>query len=166
MTTVAGLDPSLTATAIAIESRVQLLRTPYTGPERMIEIRNRVLTHTLYADLVVIEAPSFASATRSAKEIGGIWWVLRVALHEDDTDVLEVPPATLKKYATGKGNASKGEMLAAAIRRLDYDGADDNEADALWLEQIGLCLAGDEHVVMPSANRAALNVLAALGETG
>jgi hypothetical protein len=57
-------------------------------------------------------------------------------------------------------------MLAAAIRRLDYDGADDNEADALWLEQIGLCLSHKDHVVMPSANRAALNVLAALEETG
>jgi hypothetical protein len=31
------------------------------------------------------------------------------------------------------GNAKKPEMIAAARARLGYRGADDNEADALWL---------------------------------
>ena len=41
-----------------------------------------------------------------------------------------VPVATIKRHATGKGNAGK-EMVIAAIRALGYTPADDNEADAL-----------------------------------
>ena len=43
-----------------------------------------------------------------------------------------VPVGTIKKHATGKGNAAKEEMLAAASRR-GYVPIDDNEADALAL---------------------------------
>ncbi len=50
-----------------------------------------------------------------------------------------VPVGTIKKHATGKGNASKDEMLAAARLR-GHVPADDNEADALailhWAIQI------------------------------
>lgn len=43
-----------------------------------------------------------------------------------------IPVGTIKKHATGKGNASKDEMIAAA-RQLGHSPADDNEADALAL---------------------------------
>jgi len=41
-----------------------------------------------------------------------------------------VPVGTIKRHATGKGNASKAQMIEA-IRRRGHDPADDNEADAL-----------------------------------
>jgi Holliday junction resolvasome RuvABC endonuclease subunit len=43
-----------------------------------------------------------------------------------------VPVGTIKKHATGKGNAGKPEMIAAARAR-GYAPTDDNEADALAL---------------------------------
>ena len=43
-----------------------------------------------------------------------------------------IPVGTIKKHATGRGNASKDEMLTAA-RQLGHSPADDNEADALAL---------------------------------
>lgn len=43
-----------------------------------------------------------------------------------------VPVGTIKKHATGKGNASKDEMVAS-IRSRGHQPADDNEADALAL---------------------------------
>jgi Holliday junction resolvasome RuvABC endonuclease subunit len=43
-----------------------------------------------------------------------------------------IPVGTIKKHATGRGNASKDEMLVAA-RALGHSPADDNEADALAL---------------------------------
>jgi Holliday junction resolvasome RuvABC endonuclease subunit len=52
---------------------------------------------------------------------------------------------TIKKRATGKGNAKKPDMIAAANRVfgpiLMREIADDNEADALWI----LALALDKH---------------------
>ena len=41
-----------------------------------------------------------------------------------------VPVGTIKKHATGKGNAGKAEVIAA-MRALDHPVTDDNEADAL-----------------------------------
>jgi hypothetical protein len=41
-----------------------------------------------------------------------------------------VPVATIKKHATGKGNAGKGEVIAA-MRAKGHAPCDDNEADAL-----------------------------------
>ena len=43
-----------------------------------------------------------------------------------------VPVGTIKKHATGKGNAGKGEVIAA-MRLLGHPVTDDNEADALAL---------------------------------
>lgn len=43
-----------------------------------------------------------------------------------------VPVGTIKKHATGKGNASKDEMIAAMKAR-GHSPSDDNEADALAL---------------------------------
>lgn len=45
-----------------------------------------------------------------------------------------VPVATIKKHATGKGNAKKPEMMAAASSKWPaMKLEDDNHADALWL---------------------------------
>lgn len=43
-----------------------------------------------------------------------------------------VPVGTIKKHATGKGNAGKPAMIAAAQAR-GWSPVDDNEADALWI---------------------------------
>ena len=41
-----------------------------------------------------------------------------------------VPVGTIKRHATGKGNANKDVMMAAARAR-GFSPADDNEADAI-----------------------------------
>ena len=41
-----------------------------------------------------------------------------------------VPVGTIKRHATGKGNANKAAMIAAAKAR-GFSPADDNEADAI-----------------------------------
>lgn len=44
----------------------------------------------------------------------------------------KVPVTTIKKFATGNGNAKKDQMVLAA-EQLGYQVADDNEADALHM---------------------------------
>ena len=48
-----------------------------------------------------------------------------------------VPVGTIKKHATGRGNAGKAEMIAA-MRARGFQPADDNEADALAILQWAL----------------------------
>jgi Holliday junction resolvasome RuvABC endonuclease subunit len=51
---------------------------------------------------------------------------------ENNYELMPVHTASLKKFATGRGNASKEEMVNAAILK-GYQPQDDNEADALHL---------------------------------
>jgi Holliday junction resolvasome RuvABC endonuclease subunit len=50
------------------------------------------------------------------------------------------PVGTIKRHATGKGNADKAAMIAA-VRARGFNPADDNEADAiailLWAIETG-----------------------------
>jgi Holliday junction resolvasome RuvABC endonuclease subunit len=48
-----------------------------------------------------------------------------------------IPVTTIKKYATGKGNATKEEMMDFARRR-GFNPVDDNSADALAILLTGL----------------------------
>ena len=59
----------------------------------------------------------------------------------DDYSWIEVAPSTAKKFWTGKGNASKQDMLFATWDRYESQLSDD-EADATALAAFGLALAG------------------------
>ena len=55
---------------------------------------------------------------------------------------LQVPPMTLKKYASGKGTSKKQEMLLQIYKRWGVEFNDDNAADAYALAR----LAGSVHI--------------------
>jgi Holliday junction resolvasome RuvABC endonuclease subunit len=49
---------------------------------------------------------------------------------------LQIPPMTLKKFAAGKGNAKKQEMLLQIYKRWGIEFNDDNAADAYALARL------------------------------
>jgi Holliday junction resolvasome RuvABC endonuclease subunit len=57
---------------------------------------------------------------------------------------LKIPPMTLKKYAAGKGNAKKQEMLMQIYKRWGIEFNDDNAADAYALGRLAGKTANDE----------------------
>lgn len=110
------------------------------GVPRLRWIRERVLEQACSghrADVVLIEGYSYGSPNR-AHHVGELGGVIRVALSDEGVSWREVPPAVVKKLATGKGNAKKDVVLAEAIRRLGYEGSSGDESDALWLLHVGL----------------------------
>ncbi len=68
----------------------------------------------------------------AAHAYGGFMAHLTVWCEHHQIPYQGVPVGTIKKHATGKGNASKDEMIAA-MKALGHSPADDNEADALAL---------------------------------
>lgn len=52
---------------------------------------------------------------------------------EHDIEHVPCHTATLKKFATGKGNANKEAIKKAYVRKWGKEPIDDNEADAKWL---------------------------------
>ena len=71
-------------------------------------------------------------STDAAHAYGGFLATLTAWCEHHQIPYQGVPVGTIKKHVTGKGNASKDEMVAAARAR-GYAPVDDNEADALAL---------------------------------
>ena len=68
----------------------------------------------------------------AAHVYGGLLATLTAWCEHHNIAYQGVPVGTIKKHATGKGNASKDEVIAA-MRTLGHPVTDDNEADALAL---------------------------------
>lgn len=157
-----AFDLSLTATGYSMEGLLGDVLSPPRGSDRgmprLAWIRDQVLDLSVDADVVVLEGYAMGSKRQShTRAIGELGGVVRLALFERGTPYVEVPPATLKKLATGRGNAPKEEVLAAAIRRLGYGGHDNNEADALWLRTAALIHYGlPDAPELPKMQREAL----------
>ena len=66
----------------------------------------------------------------AAHVYGGLMATLTTWCEHHHIPYQGVPVGTIKKHATGKGNASKDEVMAA-MRALGHPVTDDNEADAL-----------------------------------
>lgn len=127
------------------------------GYDRLGWIRAEVLGLAAGADLVVIEGYSYGSKGRAILDQAELGAVVRMALRDLGYTWVEVPPAVLKKYATGRGNAGKEEVLVEAVRRLGYGGARNDEADALWLLEMALDHYGlRSESRVPKAQREAL----------
>lgn len=83
-------------------------------------------------DWVVFEEVRRHAGVDAAHAYGGFMAHLTAWCEHHGIPYQGVPVGTIKKHATGKGNASKAEMMAAMISR-GFRPADDNEADALAL---------------------------------
>ena len=165
---VVGLDLSLTGTGVSdghhtwlVTSRGQKNDDLRSRSERLDTLRRSIVAHCLTADLVVVEQPAFSRTTGHMHDRSGLWWLVVAALHHHDLPVAEVPPTSLKRYATGRGNADKGAVIDATARRLpDVDtGGNDNRADALWLAAMGRDHLGVPLVTVPAHHRLALDAV-------
>ena len=137
----AGLDLSLTSTGLATAVGDHLLTAPrLRGVERLTKLRDLVLDIVRADDvrLVALEDYAFSRAHAHAHELGELGGVVKVALHEAGVLVVLVGPSALKKFATGRGNATKPDMRTARLQRTGVDQRDDNLNDAWWLLQLAM----------------------------
>jgi Holliday junction resolvasome RuvABC endonuclease subunit len=83
-------------------------------------------------ELIAIEGYSFASHDKGMRDRCELTGVVKHRLRRADIAWTLIPPKSLKLYATGNGNASKEEMIAAA-NAAGFECSNDNVADAYWL---------------------------------
>jgi Holliday junction resolvasome RuvABC endonuclease subunit len=142
---VLGLDPSMSATGVALpDGRTYTISTGAAnrGDARLTEIRRAMMYYLRgqVVDLAVIERPISYQSGDVTIILGMVHGVIREVLAEYKVPRAIVNLKTVKLFATGRGGADKAEMiLAANANRRGLDPIDDdNQADAWWLRQIGL----------------------------
>jgi Holliday junction resolvasome RuvABC endonuclease subunit len=159
-----GLDLSIAGTGIAdmdgVTSTLKLKAA--LGDQRLDIIARAVNVATMAAfpwraELAVIE--DLPTHAHGAGITGMVHGAVRTELIRLGVRYVTVPPASLKKFATGKGNSDKVGMALAALKRLGAEFADDNQCDAAWLRVMGLAAYGRCPVELPQAQTAALSVI-------
>ncbi len=156
MTAVAGLDLSLTGTGMAGNGdywSARIVTKPTKGADSTLDGLRRIGRILREMDgagvfdheLIVMEGPSFGQMREQGEHVrAGLWWAAAQRAAEVGTPLLVVPPATLKTYATGRGNASKDQVLAAVVKRYPgWEVTGNDVADAVGLMAIGARLLGE-----------------------
>lgn len=162
-----GVDLSLTGTGVACRHGTETITTRgarddnlHDRHNRLLRIREAVLSWCRGADLIVVEAPAYSKAQGHNHDRSGLWWLTIHALIALDIPVVTVTPTGRAKYATGRGNASKDEVLAAVVRRYPTpEVTNNNEADALTLAAMGHDALGHPLATVPASHRTALTAI-------
>jgi Holliday junction resolvasome RuvABC endonuclease subunit len=140
---IVGLDLSLNATGIALDVGHTTIKVPNKikqagGGRRLLWLfrqLNKIVDHDTH--LAVVEDYALGGTNYKGHHANVEWGgVARLWLTRRNIPYVLVRPTQLKKYATGKGNASKKEMMTAARSHVQV--TDDNQADAFWLRQMGV----------------------------
>ena len=91
---------------------------------------DQTLEVTAGIDAVYVEEVRRHVGTDAAHVYGGLLATLTAWCEGHVIPYQGVPVGTIKRYATGKGNADKAAMIAA-VRARGFEPSDDNEADAI-----------------------------------
>jgi crossover junction endodeoxyribonuclease RuvC len=156
-----GVDPSLTGTAVCAISLSTPEKIIYTatfmqpelkGIKRLVFLRKK-----LYAALkkleqrgkihVFIEGYAFGAKGRGVFNLAELGGVLRTMIAERFSGYWEIPPTSLKKFVTGKGNSNKTIMLERVFRKYGVGSevlTDDNQVDAYALARFGEAILNEE----------------------
>jgi crossover junction endodeoxyribonuclease RuvC len=149
-----GLDPSLTAFGVAAYGdgyqQTWLLKSTDRGIDRLLnltyqlsDVFDEIQKSHAIADVAVEDT---VRASLSASSLGELAGVVKLTCHTRLTGAgrypLRVPPTTLKKFATGRGNAKKPEVMLSVFKKWGVEILDDNLADAYVLARIASGQAG------------------------
>jgi crossover junction endodeoxyribonuclease RuvC len=112
------------------------------GPRRLSVVSNAVWSWLDARDVVgpgrvyVMEGYGFAS--QQAHSLGEIGGCIRKMIWESGGNLVVIPPATLKRFLTGKGTGDKNIVMKWLFKRWGFDEDEDNQCDAFGCAVVGL----------------------------
>lgn len=152
-----GIDQSLTGFAITVLNvnkpecyKTWVYKSPYSGVKRLSDIGGWIVDKLEFVQkqecfIQDIAMEGTVLASHAALLLGELAGLVKLTLwdffmdydHQDRLRVpLQIPPMTLKKYAAGKGNAKKQEMLLQIYKRWNIEFNNDNAADSYALARL------------------------------
>jgi crossover junction endodeoxyribonuclease RuvC len=162
MKPIAGIDLSLTSTGLSCGDKQTVIQSKEKGVKRLFEIQSlmRMFLSDNDFPFCVIEGYSFNSRNSQAHSIGELGGVVRLQMYTLGIPYVDVPPTSRAKFATGKGNAGKSEVVSAVSARtgITWSGAGaDDLCDAFILEEMGRTVVGANRFDWPKENCEALS---------
>lgn len=151
-----GLDLSLTSSGVVVlvDGKVEYTSTITSKPNgdgyygeiaRLLDIVSRIssVVYKYAPSIVAIEGIAFmAKNTTALVQLSALNYFLRRELFFSGIPFIIVAPPTLKKFATGKGNATKVEVMDSVEELYGEKFLDDNQADAYVLARCAELAAG------------------------
>jgi Holliday junction resolvasome RuvABC endonuclease subunit len=150
-----GIDQSLTGFAVTFldtdnpdQFVTYVYKSPYNGVQRLKDISNWLMEKIeSFRDYYIVDVAMEGTvlASQSALVLGELSATVKLTLWDYFDEYtkqphlqtpLQIPPMTLKKYAAGKGNAKKQEMLLQIYKRWGVEFNDDNAADSYALARL------------------------------
>lgn len=148
-----GIDPSTKTGLVILDEQGNVIHEEEittkekNDPQRFMNIADQIVERIRANNIgkevkIMIEGFSYGSKGRAVSTQYGIGWIIRTSLIDNHLDYIEVTPGGLKKFATGKGNTKKDELVLPIFKRWNYEHSSDNVRDAFVLAQIGRYLDG------------------------
>lgn len=139
-----GVDPSVSGTGLVIMSKdgeVLQAKSIKAGKEedplRFMKLTEELVKHLDPAtDKILIEGFSYGSKGRGISVTYGTGWCMRIYFEQLGFQWQEVPPSSLKKYASDHGNASKKLVGKAVKRKWGFESSSDDIVDAYVLARM------------------------------
>lgn len=78
---------------------------------RQLATRIQLIALKHQPDKIAIEGLSFGSTGNVTRDLAGLLFTIVILLREDSYEPIIVPPTTVKKFATGKGNSKKDMLI-------------------------------------------------------
>jgi crossover junction endodeoxyribonuclease RuvC len=111
------------------------------GGMRFLRFRKAIeeMFDTVQPEVVYFEEVRRHMGVDAAHIYGGLMAQLTASCEERSIPYSGIPVGTVKKFATGKGNANKDKMIEAAKEQFpDQNIKDDNQADAIFILYCGI----------------------------
>ena len=155
-----GIDTSFTSTGFTVVSDGDIrFETIKTGPkdfktetERIARIRDVIISkiphgcdRVFMEDVFISHGPAAGNSLRLALLAGAV----RCGLFDKGICFEVVQPSLLKKYVSGKGNATKDMMMMMVLKKWGIETEDNNQADSVGLAM----MAFDGYEIIPPVKK-------------
>jgi crossover junction endodeoxyribonuclease RuvC len=137
-----GIDPSTKTGLAIIDNQGYVINTQDVStkvkedPQRFSDIAEQIIDELEPNDRICIEGFSYGSKGKGVSFQYGLGWIIRHLLLDRGYEYIEVPPTSVKKFATGKGNTKKDEMVLPIYKKWGFEHSSDNVRDAFVLAQM------------------------------
>ena len=99
--------------------------------QRLISFRNWLHDHARDVDGIAYEAVRSMKSANAVVALAEMQSVLKMFALEHDIPLFPYSASQIKKHITGKGNASKDDVIEAVNARFNLSIKDNNEADSI-----------------------------------